>query len=106
MVGKPMVPQSVRNAAQDNINWNMEVRFVFRALLVRMPLSVDKLNARRVPSIGIQIKVGYRNARFVKQGKRQWYWAKPFVPNATRGSTCWIKVAPVARVVGQVCMGK
>ena len=60
-----MVPQSVRNAAQDNINWNMEVRFVFRALLVRMPLLMGNLNATRVPSIGIQIKVGCRNARNV-----------------------------------------
>ena len=64
-VGKRMVRRSVRNATRDNINHKMELRFVSRAPLVCMPLSMGNLNARRVPSIGIQIKVVCRNARIV-----------------------------------------
>ena len=64
-VGKRMVRHSVRNATQDNTNRAMELRFVFRAPLVRMPLLMGNLNAKRVPSIGIQIKVGCQNARNV-----------------------------------------
>ena len=48
-VGKRMVRRSVRNATRDNTNHKMELRFVFRAPLVRMPQSVDRLNAKRVP---------------------------------------------------------
>ena len=61
-VGKRMVRHSVRNATQDNTNRAMEQRFVFHAPLVCMPLSMGNLNARRVPSIGIQIKEVCRNA--------------------------------------------
>ena len=60
-VGKRMVRHSVSNATQDNTNRIMELRFVFRAPLVRMPQSVERLNVKRVPSIGIQIKVVCRN---------------------------------------------
>jgi hypothetical protein len=60
-----MVLRSVRNATQDNTNRATEVRFVFRAPLVCMPPSMDNLNAKRAPSIGIQIKVVCRNAKNV-----------------------------------------
>jgi hypothetical protein len=64
-VGKRMVRHFVRNATRENTNRAMELRFVSRAPLVRMPLLMGNLNARRVPSIGIQTKVVCRNARNV-----------------------------------------
>ena len=64
-VGKQMVRHSVSNATQEITNPKMELRFVFHAPLVRMPQSVDRLSAKLVPSIGIQIKEGCRNARNV-----------------------------------------
>ena len=80
-VGKRIVPRSVRYATRDNINQKMELRFVFRAPLVCMPLSMGNLNARRVPSIGIQIKVGKPIAPIVRPKKRP-LLVRRFVENA------------------------
>jgi hypothetical protein len=60
-----MVRHFVRNATKENTNRATELRFVFRALLVCMLLLLDNLNARSVPSIGIQTKVVCENARNV-----------------------------------------
>ena len=48
-VGKRMVRHSVSNATLEITNRKMEQHFVFRAPLVRMPQSVDRLNATPVP---------------------------------------------------------
>ena len=80
-VGKRMVPRSVSNATQESTNQKMEQRFVFLAPLVRMPLLMGNLNARRVPSIGIQIKVGKPIAPIVRPKKRP-LLVRRFVENA------------------------
>ena len=80
-VGKRMICHSVRNAPRENTKRAMEQRFVFLAPLVRMPLLMGNLNARRVPSIGIQIKVGKPIAPIVRPKKRP-LLVRRFVENA------------------------
>ena len=81
-VGKRMLRHFVRNATQDNTNRATEVRFVFRAPLVRMPLLMDNLNAKNVVSANIQTRVDKFNARLVHKDKRHSKWAKLSAPNA------------------------
>jgi hypothetical protein len=64
-------------------------RFVLRFALNAKPvlLWMQRNNAKSAALVNIQTRVDNFIARLVKQDKRRWNWARPFVPNAKQGST-------------------